>query len=77
MQHYPEREHLLASLLDSSYDEVVTIYAELADIFVRTYMKYDISRDKYAHFQVEWHKYSVAYLALNSGSSSTPLRFSY
>ena len=62
MQHYPEREQLLASLLDSSYDEIVIICAELANIFVCTYMKCDIGREKYAHFQVEWHKNCLKFL---------------
>ena len=55
MQHYPEREQLLVSILNSScYDEVVTICAALANIFMCTCMKCDIGQEKYAYFL--WHK---------------------
>ena len=56
MEYYPEREQLLASLLDSSYEELVTICAKLSDMFVCTYITCDTGREKYGRFQVEWHK---------------------
>ena len=56
MQHFPEREQMLASLLDSSYEDLVTICAALSDIFVCTYIKCNKGREKYAQFQVEWHR---------------------
>ena len=43
MQFYPEREELLALLLDSSGEEMVTICAGLGDNFVCTYMNSGVS----------------------------------
>ena len=55
MQLYPDRDELLALLLDSSGEEMVTICAGLGDNFVSTYMNCNKGKDKYARFQVQWH----------------------
>lgn len=56
MQHYPEREELMISILDSSKEDMERICADLADTFIELYMKCDKGKEKYGRFQVEWHQ---------------------
>ena len=62
MQHYPEREELLVSLLDSSEEEMERICAGLASMFIELYTKCDSGKEKYGRFQVEWHKSCAKFL---------------
>ena len=56
MQHYPEREQLMISILDSSKEDMERICAGLADTFIELYIKCDKGKEKYGRFQVEWHQ---------------------
>ena len=56
MHFYPERAQIMSALLDSSHEEMVTICAGLADMFVCTYLNCDRGKEKYAQFQVQWHQ---------------------
>ena len=56
MQHYPEREELLTSLIDSSRDDMERIGAGLANTFVELNIKCNKGKEKYGRFQVEWHQ---------------------
>ena len=56
MQHHPEREQLMISILDSSKEDMERICAGLADTLIELYMKCDKGKEKYGRFQVEWHQ---------------------
>ena len=56
MQHYPEREELIMSLLDSSKEDMERICGGLAETFIELYMKCDKGKEKYGRFQVEWYQ---------------------
>ena len=57
MQHYPEREQLMISILDSSKEDMERICAGLANTFIELYVKCDKGKEKYyGRFQVEWHQ---------------------
>lgn len=53
MQHYPEREELMISILDSSKEDMERICADLAHTFTELYIKCDKGKEKYGRFQVE------------------------
>ena len=44
-QHYPEREELMISILDSSKEDMERICAGLADTFIELYIKYDKGKE--------------------------------
>ena len=66
MQHYPEREELMISILDSSKEDMERICAGLADTFIELYIKCDKGKEKYGRFQVEWHQSCSRFLLDNS-----------
>ena len=66
MQHYPEREELLISLIDSSKEDMERVCAGLAEKFIELYIKCDKGKEKYGRFQVEWHQSCSKYLLESS-----------
>ena len=60
---FPERGEVMASIIDSSWDDLKEVCVCVRNMFASLYLECDSGREKFATFQVKWHEKSSLYLS--------------
>ena len=71
---YPERSEMLTSIIDSSWNDLKEICVCLQNLFANLYLECDSGREKFATFQVKWHKQSAVFLSVQLPPEDSFLR---